>query len=75
MRCHQATTGWRAETRSMAAATVTSLVRHALVTEEWDELPDVREHEIERLWRDARSSRIGGGADEIMLEIVADHGD
>lgn len=32
----------------------------------------VREYEIERLWRDARLARIGGGADEIMLEIIAD---
>lgn len=31
----------------------------------------VEEYEIERLWRDARLARIGGGADEIMLDIIS----
>ncbi len=31
----------------------------------------VTEFEIERLWRDARLLRIGGGADEVMLDILA----
>jgi len=30
----------------------------------------MREYGIERLWRDIRLSRIGGGTDEIMLEVV-----
>jgi alkylation response protein AidB-like acyl-CoA dehydrogenase len=30
----------------------------------------MREYGIERLWRDIRLSRIGGGTDEIMLDIV-----
>jgi alkylation response protein AidB-like acyl-CoA dehydrogenase len=31
----------------------------------------MREYSIERRWRDARLSRIGGGTDEIMLEVIA----
>jgi alkylation response protein AidB-like acyl-CoA dehydrogenase len=30
----------------------------------------MQEYEIERLWRDIRLSRIGGGTDEIMLDVV-----
>jgi alkylation response protein AidB-like acyl-CoA dehydrogenase len=30
----------------------------------------MKEYGIERLWRDIRLSRIGGGTDEIMLEVV-----
>ena len=30
----------------------------------------MREYGIERLWRDVRLSRIGGGTDEIMLDII-----
>jgi alkylation response protein AidB-like acyl-CoA dehydrogenase len=30
----------------------------------------MKEYEIERLWRDIRLCRIGGGTDEIMLDIV-----
>jgi alkylation response protein AidB-like acyl-CoA dehydrogenase len=30
----------------------------------------MREYRIERLWRDIRLSRIGGGTDEIMLEVI-----
>lgn len=31
----------------------------------------MKEYPIERLWRDSRLPRIGGGADEIMKEIIA----
>lgn len=30
----------------------------------------MREYGIERLWRDTRLSRVGGGTDEIMLDII-----
>jgi alkylation response protein AidB-like acyl-CoA dehydrogenase len=30
----------------------------------------MQEYDIERLWRDIRLSRIGGGTDEIMLDVV-----
>jgi alkylation response protein AidB-like acyl-CoA dehydrogenase len=31
----------------------------------------VSEYEIERLWRDVRVGRIGGGADEVMLDVIS----
>jgi alkylation response protein AidB-like acyl-CoA dehydrogenase len=31
----------------------------------------MREYGIERMWRDARLGRIGGGTDEVMLEVIA----
>jgi alkylation response protein AidB-like acyl-CoA dehydrogenase len=30
----------------------------------------MKEYGVERLWRDIRLSRVGGGTDEIMLEVV-----
>lgn len=30
----------------------------------------MREYEIERMWRDARIGRIGGGTDEIVLDVI-----
>jgi alkylation response protein AidB-like acyl-CoA dehydrogenase len=30
----------------------------------------MREYGIERMWRDARLGRIGGGTDEVMLEVI-----
>jgi alkylation response protein AidB-like acyl-CoA dehydrogenase len=32
-----------------------------------------RNYPIERLWRDVRLARIGGGSDEVMTELVASH--
>jgi alkylation response protein AidB-like acyl-CoA dehydrogenase len=29
-----------------------------------------REYVVERIWRDQRVSRIGGGTDEIMLDVI-----